>query len=56
MPGQNEGVMVAENDGRKKEVNAGAEHSPAWYAFVCALYDAIIGAAAAWLLSAPKKD
>ncbi|MAW79438.1 MAG: hypothetical protein CMI63_04320 [Parvularcula sp.] len=33
-----------------------AEHSPAWYAFVCALYDAIIGAAAVWLLSAPKKD
>ncbi len=33
-----------------------AEVSPAWYAFICAIYDAIVGAGAIWLLSSPKKD
>ncbi|WP_375202965.1 hypothetical protein [Hyphococcus sp.] len=33
-----------------------SEHSPAWYAFVCAIYDAIVGTGAIWFLSAPKKD
>lgn len=33
-----------------------ADHSPAWYAFVCAIYDAIVGTGAIWLLSVPKKD
>ncbi len=33
-----------------------ADHSPPWYAFVCAIYDAIVGTGAIWLLSAPKKD
>lgn len=31
----------------------GAAHSPGWYAFICALYDAIVGFGAIWLLS-PK--
>ncbi len=33
-----------------------ADHSPAWYAFLCAIYDAIVGAGAIWFLSVPKKD
>ena len=33
-----------------------SETSPAWYAFLCAIYDAIVGVGAIWLLSAPKKD
>ncbi|WP_428409240.1 hypothetical protein [Hyphococcus sp.] len=33
-----------------------ADHSPAWYAFICAIYDAIVGTGAIWLLSSPKKD
>ena len=33
-----------------------ADHSPAWYSFLCAIYDAIVGAGAIWFLSVPKKD
>ncbi|MFC2953247.1 hypothetical protein ACFOOP_15025 [Marinicaulis aureus] len=33
-----------------------ADHSPAWYAFLCAIYDAIVGTGAIWFLSGPKKD
>lgn len=29
----------------------GTPHSPAWYEFLCVLYDAIVGLAAIWLLS-----
>lgn len=28
-----------------------AAHSPDWYAFLCLIYDALVGAAAVWLLS-----
>ncbi len=31
-----------------------ASHSPAWYAFICLIYDALVGAAAVWLLSDDK--
>lgn len=34
----------------------GAAHSPAWYAFVCVLYDAVAGAGAIWLLSDQKRS
>ena len=29
----------------------GTPHSPAWYEFLCVLYDAVVGLAAIWLLS-----
>ncbi len=29
----------------------GTPHSPAWYEFLCVLYDGIVGVAAIWLLS-----
>ena len=29
----------------------GFDHGPAWYAFMCIIYDAIVGVAAIWLLS-----
>ncbi len=31
-----------------------AAHSPDWYAFLCIIFDAMVGVAAIWLLSAPK--
>lgn len=35
----------------------GSAHVPAWYAFVCILYDGIVGVAAIWLLSnKPAQD
>lgn len=34
-----------------------AAHSPGWYAFLCLLYDAVVGVAAIWLLSQePSKN
>ena len=30
---------------------ADARHSPGWYAFLCLIYDALVGVAAIWLLS-----